>query len=135
VVVNGDVASADDAVRALAETGCAGVMIGRAAIDRPWIFREARALLDGGPRLPPPSDEERWLLYRRTLVDNVAARGENNGVQVTRRHLRGYLRGLPDGETVVQRLLREPRFGECLRLLDEAAGRAAGHERRAAAHP
>ena len=48
VLVNGDVRSAADAQRALTETGCAGVMIGRRAIEHPWIFREARALLDHG---------------------------------------------------------------------------------------
>src|ERR1019366_2209195 len=46
VLVNGDVRSAADAKRAIDETGCAGVMVGRRAIEHPWIFREARALLD-----------------------------------------------------------------------------------------
>jgi nifR3 family TIM-barrel protein len=92
VLVNGDIRSADDAVRALDETGCAGVMIGRAAIDHPWIFRETRALLDRGARLPPPTPAERRALYRRQLEGNIAARGLRWGIQVTRRHLRGYLR-------------------------------------------
>jgi tRNA-dihydrouridine synthase len=87
VVVNGDIRCAEDAIRALGETGCAGVMIGRAAIDHPWIFREARALLAGGRPLAPPDEPERIELYRRLLFGNVAARGESFGVQVTRRHL------------------------------------------------
>ena len=52
VIVNGDVKSADAAARALDETGCAGVMIGRRAIEHPWIFREIRAKLDRGVDLP-----------------------------------------------------------------------------------
>ncbi len=87
VVVNGDVRSAEDAVRALDETGCAGVMIGRAAIQHPWIFREARALLERGQRLLPPTDGERVAVYRALLTANVAARGEQHGVEVTRRHV------------------------------------------------
>ncbi|MBE7449008.1 MAG: tRNA-dihydrouridine synthase family protein [Kofleriaceae bacterium] len=87
VVVNGDVRDADDAVRALAETGCAGVMIGRAAIQHPWIFAEARARLAGAPPPPPPDDGERARVYAALLDANVAARGERWGVQVTRRHL------------------------------------------------
>jgi tRNA-dihydrouridine synthase len=87
VVVNGDVRSADDAVRALDETGCAGVMIGRAAIEHPWIFREARALLERGERVAPPGPAERLALYRALLLANVAARGQKHGVQVTRRHV------------------------------------------------
>jgi tRNA-dihydrouridine synthase B len=87
VVVNGDVKSADDIARALAETGCAGVMIGRAAIDDPWIFREARALLAGGERPERPTEGERVAFYRELLLANVSARGEKYGVEVTRRHL------------------------------------------------
>jgi nifR3 family TIM-barrel protein len=94
VVVNGDVRRAADAVRALGETGCAGVMIGRAAIHHPWIFREARALLAGERPHAPPGEPERIDLYRRLLFGNVAARGEAFGVQVTRRHLGLLGRGL-----------------------------------------
>lgn len=87
VIVNGDIASAGDVLRALAETGCAGAMIGRAAIDDPWIFREARALLAGAPPLLRPSDVERIAVFRHVMLDNVAARGPEQGVAVTRRHL------------------------------------------------
>jgi nifR3 family TIM-barrel protein len=86
VVVNGDVRSAADAQRALAETGCAGVMVGRAAIDHPWIFREAQALLAGS--VPePPSERERVEAYRWLAEANSGQRSEKWGVQVTRRHL------------------------------------------------
>jgi tRNA-dihydrouridine synthase B len=85
VIVNGDVRTAADAVRALAETGCAGVMIGRGAIDHPWIFREARALLAGQPATAP-TDDERVALYRAIAIANVAQRGERFGVAVSRRH-------------------------------------------------
>jgi nifR3 family TIM-barrel protein len=86
VVVNGDVRTADDAVRALAETGCAGAMIGRGAIDHPWVFREARAAL-AGASLPPPTDAERIAAYLALVAANVEVRGEPRGVAVTRRHL------------------------------------------------
>ena len=87
VVVNGDVASAADVVRALAETGCAGVMIGRAAIQHPWIFAEARAALAGAPPPPPPDDRERLRVFGALLDAYVGGRGERWGVQVVRRHL------------------------------------------------
>ncbi|CAN5390914.1 tRNA dihydrouridine synthase DusB [soil metagenome] len=85
VIVNGDGRTAEDAVRALAETGCAGVMIGRAAIASPWIFREARALL-AGHRLAPPSDAERRAVYRAIVEASVGARGEKAGVASAKRH-------------------------------------------------
>jgi nifR3 family TIM-barrel protein len=86
VIVNGDVRTADDAVRALADTGCAGVMVGRAAIDHPWIFREARARL-AGTSIAPPSDDERRTMYRAVVETSVAARGERAGVASAKRHL------------------------------------------------
>jgi tRNA-dihydrouridine synthase B len=86
VIVNGDVLSADDVVRALAETGCAGVMIGRAAIDHPWIFREARARL-AGVAIAPPTDDERRAVYRALIDSAVALRGERGGIAAAKRHV------------------------------------------------
>jgi tRNA-dihydrouridine synthase len=86
VVVNGDVRTAADAVRALADTGCAAVMIGRAAIDHPWIFREARAQLAGATSAGP-TDDERRALYRMLVDATVELRGERAGVASAKRHL------------------------------------------------
>ena len=86
VIVNGDVRTADDVVRALAETGCAAAMIGRAAISHPWVFRETRAKLAGLP-VAPPTTEERRALYRSLLDAAIAERGEERGVAATKKHL------------------------------------------------
>ncbi|MEO6774993.1 MAG: tRNA-dihydrouridine synthase family protein [Kofleriaceae bacterium] len=86
VIVNGDIRTADDAVRALAETGCAGVMVGRAAIEHPWLFREARARL-ASVAVEPPTETERRAVYRALLEASVAARGERAGVASAKRHL------------------------------------------------
>ncbi len=121
VLVNGDVRTADDAARALAETGCAGVMVGRAAIDHPWVFREARARLDRGETLPGPSADERFALCRVHLEANVEERGEPYGVRVTRRHLSGYLRGLPGAAALRRSLLFCDSLEGCIALLEAAA--------------
>ncbi len=127
VLVNGDIRSAEDAVRALRVTGCAGVMVGRGAMLYPWLFREARALLDGAAPLPPATLEERVAFCRVQLVANVAARGESNGVQCIRRHLVGYFGALPGGEALRQALNRTGSLESCLRLLDVfAEGSAQG---------
>jgi tRNA-dihydrouridine synthase B len=120
VIVNGDIKSAEDAQRALAETGCAGVMVGRKAIDHPWLFREARALLDRGETLPQPTAEERIELCMRHLESNTRARGEPWGVRVSRRHLSGYLRGLRGAAQLRRRLLTIDSLAECLDLLEHA---------------
>ena len=117
IIVNGDVKSGDDAVRALDETGCAGVMVGRRAIDHPWIFREARARLDGLPEPAAPTTEDRIAMCRDHLMANCAERGESFGVKVTRRHLSGYLRGMPGAASLRQRLLVCDTLEGCLEIL------------------
>jgi nifR3 family TIM-barrel protein len=121
VIVNGDVRCAADAERALEETGCAGVMVGRRAIDHPWVFREIRSLLDGGVEHAPPTAEERFGMCRAHLEANVAARGEHFGVRVTRRHLSGYLKGLPGAGALRKRLLVEDSLARCLDILETAS--------------
>jgi tRNA-dihydrouridine synthase len=125
VIVNGDVREARDAQRAMVETGCAGVMIGRRAIEHPWVFREARALFDGGAEVPPPTPEERLALCREHLAANVALRGEPFGVHCTRRHLAGYLKGLPGAASLRQRLNACDSLEGCLAILGEAPAQAA----------
>jgi tRNA-dihydrouridine synthase B len=121
VLVNGDVRTADDARRAIAETGCAGVMVGRRAIEHPWVFREARALLDEGREVAPPTAQERIDLCREHLVANVARRGEPFGVHCTRRHLSGDLKGLPGAASIRQQLNGCDSLEGCLAILDAAA--------------
>jgi tRNA-dihydrouridine synthase len=117
--------TAHDAKRAIDETGCAGVMVGRRAIEHPWIFREARALLDGGVEMPLPTPEERIALCREHLTANVAQRGEPFGVHCTRRHLAGYLKGLPGAASLRQRLNTCDSLEGCLEILGDAPARAA----------
>ena len=120
VVVNGDIKTADDAKRAFEETGCAGVMVGRAAIEHPWVFREARALLDTGVPMAPPTAEERLELCRRHLRAHVEVRGEPHGVRVIRRHLSGYLHGLKGAAALRRQLLFDDTLEGCLAILDAA---------------
>ena len=120
VIVNGDVKSGADAVRALEETHCAGVMVGRRAIEHPWVFQEARARLAGLAEPPPPSARDRIALCRTHLIANVEARGEPFGVHVTRRHLSGYLRGLAGAASLRQRLNVCDTLVGCLEILDGA---------------
>lgn len=124
VIVNGDVKSADDAERALAETGCAGVMVGRRAIEHPWVFREIAGRF-AGQDVAPPTPAERLALCRDHLRANVEFRGEPHGVRVTRRHLSGYLHGLPGAASMRQRLMQCDTLEACLEVLDDSGARAA----------
>ena len=113
MIVNGDVATADDVVRALAETGCAAAMIGRAAIAHPWVFREARARL-AGTDVAPPDDAERRRVYAALVEASVHARGERAGVASAKRHL-AVLGPLLTG--LRPRLVRATRLDEALAAL------------------
>lgn len=124
VVVNGDVKTAEGAMRAMSDTKCEAVMIGRRAIEHPWIFREIEAALAGKPVFSP-TPEERIALCVEHLRANVEMRGEPFGVRVTRRHLSGYLHGLPGAADLRRRLNTCDSLAGCLAMLEESAKRAA----------
>ncbi len=117
VIVNGGVETAADVERAFHETGCAGVMIGRAALNHPWIFREARQLATGLPATPPPV-AERLELCRQHLRHNAVIRGERHGVHATRRHFQGYLSDVPGGMELRRRMLVDETLAGNLALID-----------------
>lgn len=77
VIGNGDVDSPDDALRMLRETGCAGVMIGRGALARPWMFRDAWALQTTGLTPPQPGDDEIIALIARYFDRMREFRGDH----------------------------------------------------------
>lgn len=95
VIGNGDVRSPQDAQRLLAETGCDGVMIGRAAQGNPWLFRQVAYFLAHGELVPLPSLLERIEILERQLTMLVECKGEYVGVREMRRHAAWYTKGLP----------------------------------------
>ncbi|MCX6600158.1 MAG: tRNA dihydrouridine synthase DusB [bacterium] len=95
VVGNGDVRRAQDAVRLMDFTHCDAVMIGRAAIGYPFIFREVNHLLQHGQPLAPATPRERCEAARQQLQWMAEERGERRAVLEFRKHLLAYVRGLP----------------------------------------
>lgn len=90
VLANGDVDSPDKALAVLRATGADGLMIGRAAQGRPWIFGEIAEFLRSGRRLPsPPADQLRAVLLRHVSQLHEFY-GEGRGVRVARKHIRWY---------------------------------------------
>jgi len=120
VVGSGDVRSGADALRMTAETGCDGVMIGRAALGNPWIFRETAAALRGEEPPPEPSREERLEMAARHLALVVADRGPAVGVREMRKHFAWYLRGMPHASALRDRANRATTEAGLLAVLDEA---------------
>jgi tRNA-dihydrouridine synthase B len=95
VFVNGDIDCAAKALKALEQSGADGVMIGRAAQGRPWIFRELRAGLAGTVAAPPLLDEVRAIMISH-LEALYSFYGEPKGVRVARKHLGWYCRLHPE---------------------------------------
>jgi len=126
VIGNGDIKTAEDAYRMRRETGCAGVMIARGSYGQPWVFSQARALLEGRPLPPAPPVEERFaaaLLHAR-MVEEYEADPTGAALEF-RKHLGWYVRGLPGSAELRRQLHQVNSFGEVEgifeRYLDGAA--------------
>jgi tRNA-dihydrouridine synthase B len=97
VIANGDIDSPQRARDVLRATAADGLMIGRAAQGRPWIFREIAHFLATGDMLQPPTVDEARRLIVEHLLDHYAFHGEEAGVRIARKHLGWYTRDLEGG--------------------------------------
>jgi tRNA-dihydrouridine synthase B len=107
VIGNGDIASGADLKRRKEETKVSGVMIGRAAMQNPWIFREAKHYLATGETLPPVPITERWSLIRRHCSLAMASGRYGNERQTMmsmRSRLMAYCKGFPGAKPLRQEL-------------------------------
>ena len=104
VVANGDITTPEKARDVLAATGADALMIGRAAQGRPWIFREVGHFLATGEHLAPPLVAEVRRLLLDHLHDHYSLYGEQTGVRSARKHIAWYLRALPGGEALRQKI-------------------------------
>jgi tRNA-dihydrouridine synthase B len=113
VIGNGDVRTPEDASRMLAETGCDGVMIGRAALTNPWIFSQTVALLDGAIS-PPVSLVQRRDLIRAHFSEVVQRDDERAALHTLRKFVGWYSHGLPEGRLLRRQLSELASAGEVL---------------------
>jgi nifR3 family TIM-barrel protein len=113
VIGNGDIKTAEDALRMRQATGCAGVMIARGSFGQPWIFTQARALLEGRTPPPAPPVEERFAIALRhaRMVEGYEADPDGAAIEF-RKHLGWYVKGLPDSAELRRRLHQVDRFSE-----------------------
>ena len=95
VIGNGDVDGAESALAIRRETGCDGVMIGRALRGRPWVLAEAAAALRGEPVPETPSRETVTAVIRRHAEAEIREKGNHVGWQEMRKHLAWYAAGFP----------------------------------------
>jgi tRNA-dihydrouridine synthase B len=106
VIANGDIDSAAKAVEVLRTTGADGVMIGRAAQGRPWIFREIEARVAGKPAPAEPSAAETRDIITIHLRDLYAFYGVEAGVRIARKHIGWYCRDRPHARAFRQAVMQ-----------------------------
>jgi nifR3 family TIM-barrel protein len=98
VVGNGDLVDVDEIILRLQSTKVRGLMIGRAAMTSPWIFRRAKHFLQTGEFLPDPSIEERWShILRHCVMAMAETDSERHGMAAMRGRLMAYSKGMPGG--------------------------------------
>lgn len=94
VLANGDVTSAQDALRLIADTGCDGVAVGRGAMGNPWLFEQIAAVLEGRQIPEPPTLTERFRVMKEHIYSMCEEKGEFIAMQQARTHAAWYMHGL-----------------------------------------
>ena len=118
VIGNGDVTDALSAERLLKETGCDGVMVGRAAQGNPFIFREITEYLETGVIPPNPTPAEVRATIERHARMQMEEKGEYTGVREMRKHLSWYTVGYPNSAKYRQMINSMETMEELLHSLD-----------------
>ncbi len=120
---NGDIDSPEKAVEYRKRYGVDGIMIGRAAIGYPWIFREIKHYMATGEILAPPTLAERLLACRKHLHGSVSWKGQKLGILEMRRHYASYLKGLSHVKEFRNRLVMTENLNEIEGILSEVEER------------
>jgi tRNA-dihydrouridine synthase B len=119
VIANGDITTPEQAKFVLDTTGADGVMIGRAAQGRPWLFREIEHYLKTGTHLPPPQMGEIHRILRAHLDDLYGFYGEETGVKIARKHISWYTKGIVGAAHFRHAMNQLPSVAEQLAATDE----------------
>ncbi len=121
VIGNGDVDSAEKAKEMKDRYGIDGVMIGRAAIGNPWIFRAIKEYLNSGQTVTPPLISERLEMALRHLASSVNNKGERLAILEMRKHYSNIFRALPDFRQFRMKLVTADSFEAVKDIFKEVA--------------
>lgn len=119
VIGNGDVDSPEIAREMFNRYGVDGIMIGRAAIGRPWLFRDIKHFMKTGELLPDPTIAEKTDVAREQFKKSLEWKSEPVGIYEMRRHLSNYFKGIPNFKETRIRLLTSLDVEEIHAILDE----------------
>lgn len=128
VIGNGDISTGEDLARRKSETAVSGVMIGRAAMQNPWVFRQAKHFLKTGQQLPPVPLEERWelvLRHCRMAAESSRYGAERHAIMAMRSRLMAYCKGFPGAKELRQKLCKVESVAEVEDVAAASLGAAA----------
>ena len=118
VLGNGDIRTAEDAVRMVEETGCDGVMIARAALGDPWLFERVNAALEGLPAPKEPNLQARMNALRRQVEEMVEQKGEFVAMPQARAQTMHYMKGLKGAASLRRYCCELSRLSDLDTLID-----------------
>ena len=119
VIGNGDIDSPEKAREMFSRYGVDGIMIGRATVGRPWIFRDIRHYLDTGELLPEPEVSEKARLALLHLDKSIEFKEGKKAILEMRRHLSNYFKGLPHFKETSLKLLTTPEPDQIREIINE----------------
>jgi len=114
---NGDIDSPEKALEYRQKYGVDGIMIGRAAIGYPWIFKEIKHYFQTGEKLPPPTLSERVRVCKKHLKFSLEWKGDRKGIFEMRRHYTNYFRGIPHFKMYRKQLVEAMTESEVIDIL------------------
>ncbi len=119
IIGNGDIVTPQSAAEAFDKYGVDGIMIGRATVGKPWIFKEIRHYLDTGEILPQMSLPDKVSLARLQFHKSMDYKGIPKGIYEMRRHFVNYFKGLPDFRDIRMKLVTTLDVEEIEKILDQ----------------
>lgn len=118
VIGNGDIKSKEDALKMFEYTGVDGIMIGRAALGNPWIFKDIISYLKG-EKVETVSNEEKYKTIIKHINYETEEKGELVGIKEMRKHICAYIKNMPDATTLRQKINNIETKNELITCLTE----------------
>ncbi|MBE9483672.1 MAG: tRNA dihydrouridine synthase DusB, partial [Bacteroidetes bacterium] len=122
IIGNGDITGPEVALEMKNRYGVDGIMIGRAAVGYPWIFREIRQYFLDGTKLPPPGITERTEVCKQHFLHSVQYKGERRGMFEMRKHYSNYFKGFPNFKPFKVKLMGTEEVEGVMEVLEEIEG-------------